>query len=130
MAEETKERTSRPRLTVTAMLDALEDIYLSTLPENDQDQVEVYMDLYKKQVAGKLTYHASLFKVHDQDVEATRVLEELSEVSYEHCIAQLLEKAKDLLEIRKKEILASLSSVSDRHRATIRGARKKTKNKE
>lgn len=130
MSEETKERVSRPRLTVTAMLDAIEDIYLSTLPENDQDQVELYVDLHKKRIAGKMNYQATLFKVHGQDDEATRVLEETSEIGYENCIAQLLEKTKDLLELRKKEILASLSSVSDKHRAIIRGARKKTKTKE
>lgn len=128
MSEQEETKVIRPRLTITAILEAVEDMYLSTLPENDQDQVDLFFDLRKSTGIHSKNYQVRLFRhVGDQDV--VEVLGGSSQTSYENAAAELLEKVRDLLELRKKEILAALSSVSDRHRATIRGARKKAKAK-
>lgn len=129
MSEQEETKVSRPRLTVTAILEAIEDIYISTLPENDQDQVTPFFDFRKNISATKTSYSVRLFHYMDGE-EPVETLEGTSEQNYELAASMLLEKVRDLLELRKKEILAALSSVSDRHRATIRGARKKAKTKE
>lgn len=125
--EEPKTKT-RQRLTMTAMYDAINDLFFATLPAEQRAKYAlctITTGAKPVQSEGDIVYVAGLFsRGHDQ-AESTFVVDAEHPDGVEEATAALLGKVRERFEARRKELLSDLDSVTARHDGALRGARSK-----
>ena len=133
MVEEKKEQKTRQRLTLTAMYEAITDLYYAVAGETARAEQDppALVAMSKWGTCGKLTYAAGLFqrKVDEPFTADTLIEEGVHPDGIEEAVAALLAKMQEKFEAKRRAVLADLDSVRDRHHGALRGARSKIKEK-
>ena len=127
MADEPKTKT-RQRLTMTAMYDAINDLFFATLPQEQRVKYAlctISVGAKPVQADGEITYVAGLFCRGHDSPESTLVIDAEHPSGVEEATAALLGKVRERFEVRKKELLSDLDAVTQLHGGALRGARSK-----
>lgn len=125
--EEPKTKT-RQRLTMTAMYDAINDLFFATLPAEQREKFarcEITVGAKPVQETGDIVYVAGLFCRGREQAESTFVTDAEHQDGVEEATAALLGKVRERFDARRKELLSGLDAVTMRHDGALRGARSK-----
>lgn len=125
------EKKTRQRLTMTAMREAIEDIFRivdSTAPNFDTIELRISSSKGPEQ---QTIYNCSLWKMRTIDApnDVMFVTDATSEEGIEEATAALLGKLRERFEEHRKKLLGGLDSVLERHHGALRGARSKIREK-
>ena len=128
----TEEKKPRKRLTLTDMIEVVDELYVATLPEEEQEGLGYCSVLLQKEKgeSDDDSEYIAVLMTHDKDGNQEEVCRAVSGDNYEAAVARLLADVTKLLEDHKKKLLAELDSVVDRHKRTIRSARTFNRKKE
>ena len=125
------EENKKRRLTMTSMIEAIDDIFVSTMDRPEEEELGYsVVQLTRLPSAGgdsSFTYQAKLMLDLPDAYEP--VITTTSNVGFEEALAEMLKVAASKLEEHKKKILENLDSQLSRHKSAIRGARSRTRSK-
>lgn len=114
----------RTKLTVTAMVNAISEIYLASLGEDAKLYNACTVSL-NRNYAGHYAVDLLTNRAGADGQELVNSTEH--EESYEAALALLLEYVERLLEEKKRRMLADVVAVADKYKTVLTGARTKLK---
>lgn len=122
------EKKKRTKLTMTTMIEAASDIYLSTLSEEERENSGPCSVILRADtdVDNRRVFGASLWR-HPLEGAPEEVAQHYNYVDFEGAVASVLSEMEQVLESRKAQALKSIHEVSDRYKSILRGARSKLK---
>lgn len=131
--EETKKK--RQRLTLTAIIQALNDMCIATFKTEEQDElVECSVVMQRKMMKSasgggmRPGYCVMLFRnFEDNLAEPDCLYDVISPESFEDALNLLLKEVEQALVLHKKMLSHEVDSIMDLHRGALKGARSKLK---